>query len=144
MLTDGLTEDLTEDNLPPQHPGPLAARHPGPRPPWWRFAARRRWQRSAARYTRSYLHHEVFLLCIERRIPMPNRPEVLLVSDTATFGWQVWVSEDLLTSTREPRFRFNARFAIRARAEEEIDWYHAHGYFAYTIHDATSWTAPRF
>ena len=66
MLTDddGTDDELTEHDLPPQHPGP--------RPPWWRFGARRYWQRRAARYLRSYRHHEVFLLCITRGIPMPK------------------------------------------------------------------------
>src|SRR5437667_23434 len=63
---------LTEDDLPSQHPGPLAPHHPGPRPPWWRFNARQRWQRRAERYLRSYRHHEAFLHCIEQRIPMPK------------------------------------------------------------------------
>ena len=61
----------------------------------------------------------------------------------ATSPWQVWVFEDPANHPREPRFRFNARFKCRKRAEEEIAWYRAHGYSAYTIHDAASWSVPR-
>lgn len=56
--------------------------------------------------------------------------------------WQVWVSEDVGASMRSLSFRFNARFASRDRADQEVAWYHAHGYNAYTLHDATTWKAP--